>query len=31
MNYRFNGTDYTEDEMTQVADVKGYTLEELRF
>jgi hypothetical protein len=29
MNYRFNGTDYTEDEMTQVADVKGYTLEEL--
>ena len=29
MNYRFNGTDYTEDQMTQVADVKGYTLEEL--
>ncbi len=29
MNYRFNGTDYTEDQMTKVADVKGYTLEEL--
>ena len=29
MTYRFNGTDYTEDQMTKVADVKGYTLEEL--
>ncbi len=29
MNYRFKGTDYTEDQMSEVAGVKGYTLDEL--
>jgi hypothetical protein len=29
MNYRFKGTDYTQDQLTEVAEIKGYTLDEL--
>ena len=29
MNYRFKGTDYTQDQLNEVAEIKGYTLDEL--